>query len=1108
MATTLEIILRAQNRLSGELKRIQLELKAVQTSVLGVGTAAAAAGTKVKGLTTSLAGATAQANSLRTTILAFGGIALFVGAVRTIAKFEQSMANVRAIMLTVGDAAENADEKFAALNAEARRLGGTTIFTASQAAEGLLFLGRAGFTAQEALDSLEGTLALAAAGNIGLSQAADIATNVLAGFGLAATEAGRVADVLAFTAASANTDVLQLGDAMKFVAPIAASLGVPVDDAASAIGILSNAGLKASLAGTGLRKVLVKLAAPTKKLKKVMKDLGVDIDDLNLSGPGGLARAMELLGNTTFGAVEAIALFGDRGAPAALAMANMSLELKTLTEETHRMEDAALKMAEVMTDTLTGSFKLFTSAIQEALIATGDGENGFGSNLRKIVDALAGMVRVLNDTQDPLNENALFFRKLANVAQVFFVVLQGIVAVKLIQFLVAIGIGLNAFTARIGVAITATRTFSFTLVNLKRVALLALGPVGWIIGLGLALLFFANRGAKEATDSLKELTLALKKVTETAKDFTAKELKIETAKAQRNIKTLAEKIASLGDKIKEQSNVQTNDEVGRIIQLQIVRNLEARKEAIEKEIEFQVEKVATLKKLTVKATADEIAERKRTEARLQKLQGTARQAALSAVIAARKLDEEQSLIGLKVNLRNAQQKEKEGVSVLKAALDKKIINIETYYENVKALGNRSLDAEIAIAQAKVNVIKKANEDNLADIEEESKAAEKGSKSDIELIAIKATFKARQEIVESQNAEALLKDGEALTKLLEQRGLLNADFDSREAIALQSKLEKDAKEEEAAAKREFRALKKRFKERLKEIEHQRDVEIAAAERGVVEGTLNEISFADTVRSIDAATQERLSLMKEDMQDINAAATDPNFVLSLQNVTIAIDEMADTASIRFDEIKAGIADNMVQPLIDWADGTATAREAFSAFAASVLQDIARMYARQIALNIISGFSGGGSGGISPSDAIGTPFKKGGMVKAATGGFITGNGTGTSDSIPARLSTGEYVVQAKAVRHYGLNFVEALNRMALDNQSGLRKFSITRPRRASFAAGGIVDSGAGTKDQVPQTSSLRIINLLDSDESIENFMSSSSGEKIVINHMRRNSSVLRSL
>lgn len=1107
MATTLEIILRAQNRLSGELKRVQLELKAIQANLVGVGGAATGAGTKVKVLTTSLAGATAQANALRTTILAFGGIALFVGAVRTIAKFEQSMANVRAIMLTVGDAAENADEKFAALNAEARRLGGTTIFTASQAAEGLLFLGRAGFTAQEALDSLEGTLALAAAGNIGLSQAADIATNVLAGFGLAATEAGRVADVLAFTAASANTDVIQLGDAMKFVAPIAASLGVPVGDAAAAIGILSNAGLKASLAGTGLRKVLVKLAAPTKKLKKVMKGLGIDIDDLNLSGPGGLARAMELLGNTTFGAVEAIDLFGDRGAPAALAMANMSNELKTLTEETHRMRNAALDMAEVMTNTLTGSFKLFTSAIQEAIIATGDSKNGFGQNLKRLVDALAGMVRILNGTQDPMHENAVLFQRLADGARLLGKFILLIIASKFILFIGGVVSSLGTMVVALRAAVIAFNTLGASFLRAGAIALAALGPAGWIIGLGIALVAFATNDAPKAIQALKDFEAELNTVRRSVRLFNAEQLKVVAADAVQNLINIKDEFKNLEEEISKLGSERGGDEVDRIVRDERLKNIKAKRDELQFEINFQEERTAVLKKLASKAAADELAAKEKKEARLAKLEGTAAQAAVSAIIANRKLEEEQNLIGLKSALRIAKQREKEGVAVLKAELDKKIISIETYYSNVKALGNRSLDAEIAIAQAKVDVVKKANATRQDDFESERNAAIKSSESDAELDAITKTFEARQKIVDSKNAEALLVDGEALTKLLEQRSVINAEFDSREAIALQTKLEKDAKEEEAAAKRAFKALKKRFKERLKEIVAQRHLEVAAAERGVVEGALNEISFADTVRSIDQATAERLTKMKEDMQDLNAAATDPNFVLSLQNVTIAIDEMGIVAEERFNAIKLGIADSMVQPMLDFVNGASTAKEAFSSFAQSVLQDIARIYARQLALNIISGFSGGGSVSASPSDAIGTPFKKGGLA-LATGGFITGNGTSTSDSIPARLSDGEYVVQAKAVRHYGLNFVEALNRMALDNQSGLRKFSVTRPRRASFAGGGIVDSGAGTKEPVPQVSSLRIINVLDSDESIENFMASSSGEAIVINHMRRNSSILRNI
>jgi len=149
---------------------------------------------------------------------------------------------------------------------------------------------------------------------------------------------------------------------------------------------------------------------------------------------------------------------------------------------------------------------------------------------------------------------------------------------------------------------------------------------------------------------------------------------------------------------------------------------------------------------------------------------------------------------------------------------------------------------------------------------------------------------------------------------------------------------------------------------------------------------------------------------------------------------------------------------------------------------------MILQQIALNAVR--SAFGSFG----------FSGGGPVGAASGGFITGPGTGTSDSIPARLSDGEYVVRAAAVKHYGPHFLEAINRMALGNQKGLKKFVITRPRRAAFQDGGFVNSGSQTTESAVPPSSLRIINVPDM-EAAKEFANSSENETVILNVMRRN-------
>ena len=213
---------------------------------------------------------------------ALGGAAVIAGVrrtVQTLATFEQQMSTVRGITQATG-------VEFQSLREEAAQLGATTRFSATQAAEGMIFLSRAGFDTGEVLESVDDTLRLAQAGALDLGRAADIASNVLQGFRLQTSDAGRVVDVLALAANSANTNVEQLGDALKFVAPVAAGLGVSIEETSAAISVLSNNGLQATLAGTGLRRVLSELESPSKMTERILSSLGVTANEVTISQVG------------------------------------------------------------------------------------------------------------------------------------------------------------------------------------------------------------------------------------------------------------------------------------------------------------------------------------------------------------------------------------------------------------------------------------------------------------------------------------------------------------------------------------------------------------------------------------------------------------------------------------------------------------------------------------------------------------------------------------------------------------------------------------------------------------------------------------------------------
>ena len=242
--------------------------------------------------------------------LPVAGLAAAVG--KFAGDFEQSMNNVAAKTGAVGPA-------FDALREKAKELGLKTKFSATQAADAMAFLGQAGCNTDEIMKGIGGTLDLAAAGGLELARAADIASNVLGGFNESASETGRVADVMAQAAANSNTSVEQLGEAMSFVAPIAKAAGLSIEETAAFIGILGDAGIQSTRAGTGLRGALAGLIKPTTESGKALKQLGIETLDAE-GNMRPLQDIMAELQRAGAGNKEVFEIFTRRVATSALVM--------------------------------------------------------------------------------------------------------------------------------------------------------------------------------------------------------------------------------------------------------------------------------------------------------------------------------------------------------------------------------------------------------------------------------------------------------------------------------------------------------------------------------------------------------------------------------------------------------------------------------------------------------------------------------------------------------------------------------------------------------------------------------------------------------------------
>lgn len=398
-----------------------------------------------------------------------GGIGAIIAArsaISTIANFEETLLTLQGVAVSTNQTLEQQAAQFALLEESARRAGATTRFSAQEAADGLLFLARAGFDANEATEALPATLNLAVAGVLDLGEAADIASNVLNQFGLATEETARVTDVLVRTANGANTDVRQLAEALKLAGPVAASAGLSLEETARAVGVLGDAGIQASLAGTNLRGILLGLSAPTSKAQKALAQMGLTVEDVN-PATVELTKILASLGEgldgldegARLGALDAI--FGRRNAAAAAILAQNVEKLGDSFNETGR---SAAELAALQDSGLIGSFRSLISAIQEGFLVLGR-DRGFGAALQDVVDTTTDVVRVLVGMEDAVDGNVDRARELAAGVRGVAAGFATFIALRPVIFVAELAVGM----AR---AATSVRALG---------ALLAANPIGLLV---------------------------------------------------------------------------------------------------------------------------------------------------------------------------------------------------------------------------------------------------------------------------------------------------------------------------------------------------------------------------------------------------------------------------------------------------------------------------------------------------------------------------------------------------------------------------------------------------------------------------------------------------
>ena len=389
------------NNLNNELRNTPNQLQA-----MGQDMQATAAKVQNVGKTVTSVGKT------MTTHLTMPIVAMGAAAVKVTADFDTSMSKVAAVSGATGTDLEQ-------LRAKAREMGAQTKFSASEAAEAMNYMAMAGWKTGDMLSGVEGIMDLAAASGEDLATTSDIVTDALTAFGKSAQDSGRLADIMAAASSNANTNVAMMGETFKYAAPVAGALGVSMEDTAVAVGLMANAGIKASQAGTALRTGLTNLAKPTKQMKSYMDKYGVALVENN-DGSVNLRETMVSLRkrmgdmSETEQAAAASAIFGKNAMAGWLAIINGSdKDFDKLTDAVDNSAGKAKSMAEIMQDNLSGQVTRLKSQVQELGISFGEQLIPFVS---KAVDKIQNIVEWFSRLDDSEKEQIIKMAAIAAAA--------------------------------------------------------------------------------------------------------------------------------------------------------------------------------------------------------------------------------------------------------------------------------------------------------------------------------------------------------------------------------------------------------------------------------------------------------------------------------------------------------------------------------------------------------------------------------------------------------------------------------------------------------------------------------------------------------------------
>jgi len=417
------------------------------------------AGKRVRTLSTNLRDASTRMVTAGRAAVAFGASlsAAFAPAVIEAAKFDKAMAGVAAVTEGAVDNAGKLTGSYKNLEAEIRRVAVTTRFTSEEAAKAAFSLGLAGLNAEENANAVNRVVRLAAAGNLELARAAEIAADAMNAFGIDASNAARVTDTLAVVATNANTTINQLGFALSFASPAAAALSISIEETSAALGALANQGIKGSTAGTGLARVMTKLAKQTDKAKEIFASYGLQIEDLDPT-TNNLTDIINRLGDAQVSVSDIMKVFDLRGGRLVLGLLNQRDTFNELINKTNDAGGAVLRISDIMQRNLLDVIRILVSNVKDLFIEIvggtesiddqGDAVQTLARSFKeysvRLIELIQQTKEFVTNNRDLVNNFATIIAKVAAFSAIFGGAIAGIglagqalsFVVKGIEFLV------------------------------------------------------------------------------------------------------------------------------------------------------------------------------------------------------------------------------------------------------------------------------------------------------------------------------------------------------------------------------------------------------------------------------------------------------------------------------------------------------------------------------------------------------------------------------------------------------------------------------------------------------------------------------------------------